>query len=586
MIKRLETAVKRKWGSGTGPRAGFGAAAPRKEFDMKRRRKDYALGDVQSGEMRGVEQPMSVKERELLRRGYALFEHFREQLVEQHEAMREARRMRMLEQNERSATSPAMSTLNSCVDNVIADQIDNMPEAVMSPEREETMDSAQEMTDVVGFVLHQAGFAGKYQQLMEDAVVAGTGVAQVFWDDDMEDGEGMANVLSWHPEDFFPDPMCENIQDGRACFKVTHTTVGWVEEHYPHARGFVGADEYAMQDERAMMEAPGGDSKVTLIEFWYKRYDTQTRRNQVHMAQMAGNALLCSTETGFGLENVYPEGVYAHGMYPFVLYKYRDVWRRPFGTGLIHDYRETQNAINRYCKYIDDNARESSVQRHFIRRGSGVNADEVADMTRTVIEWDGSDIREVLQTVQAQPLNAQVYQMMQYMADTMKQDCGQNQFARGDGGLGVTAGTAINALQQAGSKIARWHTERFKEAFRGMIEMMLWVLSEYMEPGRVLRIVGTGDSDVRDRLIELVATGEERAIMRPAYTVRVQVVRRNPDQIAKDNEFLLQAVKICAEAGTPLPAQEVIRLMQGQRIGGSVLRAMEKGQAAALEGMQ
>ena len=173
--------------------------------------------------------------------------------------------------------------------------------------------------------------------------------------------------------------------------------------------------------------------------------------------------------------------------------------------------------------------------------------------------------------MQAQPLNSQVYQMMQYMADAMKQDCGQNQFARGEGGLNVTAGTAISALQQAGSKIARWHTERFKDAFREMVEMIMWVLSEYMEPGRKLRIVGASD-----RLIELIAADARMdAVPRPAYTVRVQVQRSNPDEIAKDNEFLLQAVKICAEAGTPLPAAEVIRLMQGQRIKESVLRAIE-----------
>ena len=144
------------------------------------------------------------------------------------------------------------------------------------------------------------------------------------------------------------------------------------------------------------------------------------------------------------------------------------------------------------------------------------------------------------------------------------------------GGLGVTAGTAINALQQAGSKIARWHTERFKEAFREMVEMLLWILSEYMEPGRVLRIVGSDGGELRDRLIELAAPGEARALERPAYTVRVQVVRSNPDQIARDNEFLLQAAQICAQAGTPLPAAEIIRLMQGQRLGASVMRAMER----------
>lgn len=541
-------------------------------------------GDVRQSELRGIDQPMTGEERAILRRGYTLFEHFHEQLRAEHEEMRDARRMRMLAQSEKSGTSPAMSTLNSCVDNVVADQIDNMPEAKMIPEREETLQSAEEMGDVVGFVLYHAGWPGKYQRIMEDAVVTGTGVAQVFWDDELEDGEGMASVLCWHPEDFYPDPMYEDIQDGRACFKATHTTVGWVEAHYPNARGFVTGDEYASCDEQAGLEAPDGDSKVTLIEFWYKRYDPVCRKNSVHMAQFAGGALLTCTQTGFGLETgPYEDGVYAHGQYPFVLYRYRDVWRRPFGSGLIHDYRETQHAIDRYAKYIDDNARESSIQRHFIRRGSGVNADEVADLSKTVIEWDGSDIREVLQTVQTQPLNGQVYQMMQYMADAMKQDCGQNQFARGEGGLNVTAGTAINALQQAGSKIARWHTERFKDSFREMVEMILWVLSEYMEPGRTLRIVG-GDG-TRDRLIELIAPeaadGRGGAVPRPAYTVRVQVQRGNPDQIAQDNEFILQAVKICAEAGTPLPAQEVIRLMEGHRIKESVLQAVMRAAPAA-----
>lgn len=543
------------------------------------------MGDVRmSGELRRADQALTIEEKALLARSYELFEHFYEQLRDTHEEMRTARQIRQMEQAGRSGTSPTLSTLSSCIDNVVADQIDNMPQALMIPEREETLSSAEEMTDVIGYVLYHAGWQGKYQKIMEDAVVTGTGVAQVFWDGMLEDGQGMASVLCWHPEDFYPDPMYEDIQDGRACFKVTHTTVGWVEERYPHAQGQVVADEYERRDGQTIAEAPGGDSKVTLIEIWYKRYDAKEGKTRVHMAQMAGGALLMSTETGYGLmEGAYEAGVYAHGQYPFTLFKYRDVWRKPFGSGLVHDYRATQEAIDRYAKYIDDNARESSVQRHFIRRGSGVNADDVADMRRTVIEWDGSDIREVLQTVQAQPLNSQVYQMMQYMADSMKQDCGQNQFARGEGGLNVTAGTAITALQEAGGKIARWHTERFKDAFREMVEQIIWVLSEYMEPGRRLRIVGgweEGDG-LRERIVELVKPeAEKEAAVRPAYTVRVQVMKHRPDQIAHDNEFLMQAVKICAEAGTPLPAEAVIRLMEGYRTKASVLRAIEESRPA------
>ena len=523
-------------------------------------------------------QPISMTERALVARIYALFDCFYDQLSEEHEQMRRARMLRARRPDEQSRTAPTDNTLGSCVDNMIADQMDNLPEAVMLPEREETARSAEEMDDVVSFVLYRAGWPGKYQTLMEDAIVTGTGVAQVFWDEDMEDGEGMVNVLAWHPEDFYPDPMYEDMQDGRGCFKATRTSVAWVEQHYPQAKGYVTGDEYA-KEEADDRQTPEGDTRVTLLEFWYKQYDAATKRTHVHMAQVAGRALLFSTETGYGAERTYPEGLYAHGEYPFVLYKYRDAWRKPFGTGLIHDYYDTQTAIDRYAKYIDDNARESSVQRHFIRRGSGVNPDDVADMRKTIIEWEGNDIREVMQTVQAEPINGQVYEMMRYLADTMKQDCGQNQFTRGEGGLNVTAGTAIHYLQEAGGKITRWHSERFKDAFRKMVEQILWVLSEYMEPGRKMRIIGGWNSSggMRERIIELVAPDRRGgALPRPAYTVRVQVQRGNPNQIQTDNEFLMQAVKICADAGTPLPPETVIRLMEGYRNKDGVLRAMRE----------
>lgn len=539
------------------------------------------------------EQPLGEKEKVLVRRAYALFDFFRDKLRAEHEEMQHARRMRQLMQEERSVTAPASNTLGSCIDNVIADQIDNMPEAVMVPEREETAQSAEEMSDVVSYVLYQAGWPQVYQTLMEDSTVTGTGIVQVFWDEDMEGGEGMANVLAWHPEDFYPDPMYENIQDGRGCFKVTHTTIAWVEEHYPEAKGYVRGDQYAMEGVEALMEAPDGDEKTTLIEFWYKRYDAKNRKSRVHMAQLAGGALLYSTELDFGIERKgeFRQGVYAHGEYPFVLFRYRDVWRKPFGSGLIHDYMETQNAIDRYIKYIDDNARQSSVQRIFIRKNSGVNIDDVADMRNTIIEWEGNDIREVMQTVQASPLNGQVYQIMNYLVDSMKQDCGQNQFSRGEGGLGVTAAGAIQALQEAGGKITRMHTEKYKFAFKELVEQILWVLSEYMEPGRKMRIVGGWDSsgNMKNRLIELIAPNKEGdALPKPAYTVRVQVQRNNPLQIQADNQFLSNVAQICAQSGQPLPPEAIIRLMEGYRTKASVLKTVEQNsqQIAKMQQMQ
>lgn len=548
--------------------------------------KKKITGDIRSdlhGRLPIEEQPLPEGGRELVSRMYALFEFFREKLQAEHEEMRRARLMRQLRQDEKSGTAPASNTLNSCIDNVIADQIDNMPEAKMVPEREEVADGAEEMSDIVAYVLYHANWPDTYQTLMEDAVVTGTGVAQTLWDDEAEDGEGMASVISWHPEDFYPDPLYENFQDGRACFKITRTTVAWVEEHYPDAKGYVKGDDSSRPEDHSdpMYETPAGDEPTTLLECWYKRYDAKARKYCVHMAQMAGHALLYSTELGYGGagEDEYREGVYAHGQYPFVLFKYRNVFRRAFGTGLVYDYRETQNAIDRYAKYIDDNARASAVQRIFVRSGSGVNVEDVADYRKTVIEWDGADIREVMQTVQAAPLNNQVYQIMNYHVDSMKQDCGQNQFTRGEGGLGVTAATAIQALQEAGGKITRWHTEIFKAAFRDMVIQIMWLMSEYLTPDRKLMIVGGWDStgNMERKLVQLTAPGKEGyKLKRPAYSVRVQVQRNNPLQIQADNEFLQQVAQVCAQYGQPLPPEMVIRLMEGYRTKTSVLKAVEE----------
>ena len=561
------------------------------------RKKNMPPGDIRLDplDMMPTEQPLSNEAKLLVKRAYELYDFFREQLREEHEEMRSARAMRQLRQDEKSYTSPASNTLNSCIDNVIADQIDNMPEAKMVPEREETAQYAEEMSDVIAYLLYQSNWQKIYRGVMEDAVVTGTGIVETLWDDDAEDGEGMARVIQWHPEDFYPDPAYEDIQNGRGVFKATRTTVAWVDEHYPHAKGYVQADRTTQQDDywHPMYETPGEDQPTTILEFWYKRWDAEKRKNRVHKAILAGHALLYSTELSFGgpKKDEYKDGVYAHGMYPFELFKYRDVFRRPFGTGLVHDYRDTQLAIDRYQKYIDDNARESACQRYFVRESSGLTADEVADMSKRVLTWKGNDIREVLQISQAAPLNGQVYQIMNYMVDTMKQDCGQNQFTRGEGGLGVTAATAIQALQEAGGKITRMHTESFKASFRNMVEQLMWTVSEYMSADRQFYIVGGWDSseNMKNRLIQLAAPNKEGdEMLKPAYAVRVQVQRNNPLQIQADNEFLMQVSQVCAQAGQPLPPETVVRLMEGYRTKSSVLKAvlensMVRAQMAQME---
>lgn len=534
------------------------------------------------------EQPLTGDQKALMMRCYQLFEFFREQLQDVHAEMREARMARQLMQEQRSQTSATMMTLNSCIDNVIADQVDNTPDAVLIPETPETAGTAEQMTDLVGFVLHKNNWSSVYGKIMEDVAVTGTGIAEIHWDNDAMYGDGMVSVSLWHPEDFYPDPMYENIQDGRAIYKATRTTVAWLNDHYPHAKGYIHPDKVRHDEEVGAYDIPApDDGEVTLLEYWYKRYDAKKRRYRVHMAQVAGGALLHSTELGFNCDaDEYREGVYAHGQYPFAVFRYREVFRRPFGTGLFRDFRSAQDAINRYSKYMDDNARESSVTRHFIRRGSGINVDDVADLSKTVIEWDGSDIREVLQSVQTTPINGQVFQMMTYLTETMKEDSGQNPFTRGETAGGVTADAAIQRILTQGSKITRWHAEAFKGVFRGAVEQILWVLSEYMDNKRSLRILGGwGRSGAMEgEVIQLIAPkAEGDAMQPPAYSVRVEVQRVNPAHTEAHNERLMRAAEIAAQTNQPIPPADLFDAMIGIRDKDRIVGLLRSAQTSAQE---
>jgi hypothetical protein len=525
------------------------------------------------------DQPISEEQRERIDRAYALFEQFYESIGLRHMEMRDFRDLRRMEDRElMSEGAPKLNTLNSTIDNVIADQMDNLPAAVILPETPEKAATADLMTDVVRYALDAGGFEDEYARVMEDSVVTGTGVLQTFWDEDMERGDGLVNVQAVKPETIYPDPFYENWQDGRAIFRTTHTTFEWIAQHFPDAAQYVKPDEWAQRGEgEEMAERAGGlneDDLCMVLEYWWREYDAKKRKYKVHTMLLSGHALLEDSR------DTKPGGVYAHGEYPFIAFPYRMPDGEPFGRGLMDDYAPTWRAICRYAKYIDVNARLSSRTRYIVRRGMDV--DDLSDLTKDFIEFGDTDsVREF----QTQPLNPQVMNFMQYLSDSMKQDSGQNQFSRGEGGMGVTAAGAIEALIEAGGKTTRMHTRQYKEGFRNVVRQMIWILAEYMDKKRVLMITG-GDTleavdemgllKAREMSMADIAYKGKRPMPPPPYNVRVQVQRRSPLEMQAWNDQVYNIANLCAQAQMPMPPSAVVAMLRGMEEKQTVLRMVRE----------
>lgn len=519
------------------------------------------------------DQPLTEREKDLVREAYERLPVFERGCSEYHRRARDARQIILLQDpyqdevqldelgnpiptNEPQRKIMQVQTLKSTYVNSVADQMDNMPEANMLPETPELQDVAEDLTDVVRFVLNQNDYEAVHRRRVEDFLGVGTAVTQVVWDSDMDWGRGNIAVIRWPIENFLWDPLSENIQDSRALIKVSWHPMSWYVAHYPKQAPYINAENNQHNDvgvpQSQMHAADSGDEgRAMLMEYWYRRYNSKTRRYTINVAYLAGGALLVNKER-----------VFAHGMYPFVLDVMTPIEGVPVGDGMIQELVPMMRYINRYISYLDDNIRMSSAAKLLIDERSGVNPDDMADMSKRVVTAKNmSDY--VPQWLQTAPLtSAATGQLLQLQTD-LKQDSGQNQFSRGETVGGVTAFSAIDALQAAAAKITRFRLATLNQGFREIVNQIMWLLSEFYDDGRTRMITGRDGSL---RAVDMSATRlfgarTSGVLPPPAYSVQVQVQRRNPLRVQAMNETIIRAYSMAAQSGQYFPLSVLFGMM-------------------------
>lgn len=530
--------------------------------------KNGILASLSDQSLRG-DQPLTDAQKEFVDSIYTLFELFKTLNYDYLTEIQLARSMRRLadpnlDSPKAKEKGPQLNTLNSTMDNMIADYVDNMPEVVLMPESSSTEEAARQMTDVVSWVFHHADLPEVWQESMEDVIVTGTGVFQHYFDPDMDIGgeKGNIGLVNWPPESWLPDPAYDNYQDGRAVIKVCNHPISWFVQHYPEQAPYIDPDgeemlDY-MQDGRKNIGYNHDDPLVCLLEVWYRRYDASKKRYSIHMAKVAGNCLLEDSRED------HSDGVYTHGMYPFTVLRFRKRKGTAYGAGMCHEFADTQRMINRYIRYIDENIRASARFKIIVSEQAGVDMTALLDLNQEVVKTKNAIVKEGMDWFQPQPLNSLVPTMMGALQDTMKQDSGQNQWSRGEGGQGVTAASAINMLQNAGGKISRMHINDFLNQFKTTCEQIISLIGEFFEDGRIFSIYGEqGGKDVRSvKLDHKKMFGGTEAYRKPAFMVRIMPQRSSPDQIEAFNNKVLRVIELSQQAGLPIPAVVAIKMLQ------------------------
>lgn len=425
---------------------------------------------------------------------YALFKHFDNAYIPERERMHKNEKLyhgKHWEEQEiegdPNAPQPVTPIIFSTIENIKADLSNRIPTGTIKPENSDNEDFARALTRVCEQDLEANDWATECGALYHDLTVYGWNVQEVGFDSYAMQGKGCAYDRRVAPFGFMCDPLCENPQDGRACFKFGTRTREWFRQHYPN--DFEEIDYTAETDDTHVPNDTGVITKSVLIETqqiieaWVKIFDPERKRSTVHMITLAGDHVLeVSTDVKRG-------GYYMHGQYPFVLTQLYPVDGTPFGLGIPDMFEGIQLYSDKIDQIILKNAYLASHNKLLVTDMSGFDAEDLADWTKDV--HTGESLNGIT-WFSTPPLPNYMIEMSQIMKASIKTESGANDQARGQTDGGVTAASAINALQVMATKRSTMHSQGFHAKFKQALRMMLDVEREFTQGDREVVIMSHG----------------------------------------------------------------------------------------------
>ena len=444
---------------------------------------------------------------------------------------------------------PVTPVIQSTIENISADLMDRIPMPVIAPESRRDREAARVIEAVILQNHDAACYAREYRNIVHDLLVGGYCVQEVGYDPEENGGLGGAFIRHTDIRNILFDPLAADLQEGRAVFKIKLATRRWLEERYPEHAPFLGDDGYRAADaaEDPLLAADKRNSML-LLEYWWREYDAENDRYAVHMALIAGNRVLRDSR------DEKPEGYYAHGKYPFILTALFPRRGSCLGFGIVDLYGTQQRYADKLDQIVLKNALMASHNKLLVTEGSGFDTEDLRDWSKEVHR--GESLGGVT-WFSTPPLPAYIISYLRELRETIKEDSGANDFSRGRNGGGITAASAIEAMQEMAGKRSRMISRQLHEAFRDAVRMEIEVEREFNYFTRTVHVLIDGELCERSfesTMLEYDAVGGVRLPIE--FCIKVRAQQEMKYSAASQNELALKM--LAAGILTPYQAAEMM----------------------------
>ncbi len=446
---------------------------------------------------------------------------------------------------------PTSAWLFSGVCNKHADLCDAMPVCLALPREPEDEPEAAMLSDILPMIADRCEFSATYSANIWSKLKHGVAAYGIFWNPALENGLGDIDIRRVDVLNLFWEPGVRDIQDSPNLFLIGLEDTEALMVRYPHLR----EKRAAMREDGSHFSPEmsgsylgngqeGLGNRIAVVDWYYKR-TLPTGKPVLHFAKFAGDVLLYASENDPALRE---RGWYDHGQYPVVLDTLFPEEGTPGGYGLIAVGKNPQGYIDELDGHILEYANAAGRVRYWAKRSLGINEKDFLNPDKRIIEVEGDIDEEKLRQITLSPMDGMLCEVRRMKIDELKETTGNRDVSQGSTSGGVTAASAIAALQEAGNKGSRDMIAGSYRAYVQIMQQVIELIRQFYDGVRCFRIA---DKDGRRRYVRYTHTGlqdkpsgvghdGELLYRHPVFDIEVRAERESLPDRAERNELMLE----------------------------------------------
>ena len=461
---------------------------------------------------------------------------------------------------------PASGWLVNCILSKHADAMDCYPAPTVLPREPDDRLEAQRLSRILPVVLKKNQFKRTYSSAWWYKLKSGCAVYGVFWDGTKLGGLGDISVKRMDLLNLFWEPGMTDIQDSAHFFSTELVDNERLLADYPQLEGKLGRGGFTLS--RYLYDDTVDTTGKSLVVDWYYHTAVEGRR-VLQYCKYVGETVLYATENDtvqptetrfLGTDeegrpvmgqapcgpSMAQRGWYDHGKYPFVFDVLFPEEGTPCGYGYIDLCKSPQKQIDLMNQAILKNTLANATPRFFIRSDGAVNENEYADWTRPFVHTNGNLGSDSIAPIRAGSLDSVYVAILNNKIAEMKETAGNRDVANGGTAAGVTAGTAIAALQESSGKLSRNMIDDGYEAFADVVTLCIELIRQFYEMPRQFRLLGAMGTE---EFVSYDRSGLQPRVMDdgvnvsyrvPEFDLEIGAERESPYRTAEANQLALQ----------------------------------------------